>query len=77
MVRKCPNLEGIALGECIHLSDAAILEMATYKPNIKYLDINGCKKITDNSLRSIANFCSKLEILNLKGTNITDIGFVS
>jgi len=67
----------LALGECIHLSDASILEIATYKPNIKYLDINGCKKITDNSIRSIANFCAKLDYLNLRATNISDIGLIT
>ena len=51
-----------------------MFEIATYKPNLKYLDINGCKKITDNSLRSLANFCIKLEYLNLKGTSVTDTG---
>jgi hypothetical protein len=74
LVRRCAHLEGLALGDCIHISDGAILEISTYKPNLKYLDISGCKKITDNSLRSLANFCSKLEYLNLKGTNVTDMG---
>ncbi len=77
IVRRCNNIEGLALGECIHLSDASILEIATYKPNIKYLDINGCKKITDNSIRSIANFCVKLEYVNLRATNVTDMGLIT
>ena len=77
IVRRCSRIEGLALAECIHLSDASIQEIATYKPNIKYLDINGCKKITDNSIRSIANFCVKLEYLNLRATNISDIGLIT
>jgi hypothetical protein len=74
LVRKCLHLEGVALGECIHINDGSILEISTYKPNIKFLDLNGCKKITDNSLRSLSNFCTKLENLNLKGTSVTDTG---
>ena len=70
-------MEGLALGECIHLSDAAVLEIATYKPHIKYLDLNGCKKITDNSLRSLSSICTKLEYLNIKATNITDTGLIT
>jgi hypothetical protein len=77
IVRRCNRIESLALGECIQLSDACMLEIATYKPNIKYLDINGCKKITDNSIRSLANFCVKLEFLNLRATNITDIGLIT
>ena len=75
LVRKCVHLEGIALAECVHISDAAILEIATYKQQIKYLDVSGCKKIGDNSLRSIAAFCSKLEHLNVKATAVTDTGY--
>ena len=74
-MRRCAHLEGLALGECVHIGDSSILEIATYKPNIKYLDVNNCKKISDNSIRSIANFCCKLEFLNLKGTSISDIGY--
>ena len=74
LVRKCFHLEGLALAECVHVGDASILEISTYKQTIKYLDLNGCKKISDNSLRSIANFCHKLEHLNLKGTTVTDTG---
>lgn len=76
IVRKCPRLESIALGECVNLGDSSILEIATYKPNIKYIDANGCKKITDNSLRSLASFCNKLEYLNIRATNITDSGYM-
>lgn len=65
LIRKCLRLEGLALGECAHLSDAAILEISTYKSDIKYLDLNGCKKITDNSLKSLASCCAKLEYLNV------------
>ena len=75
MVRKCAHLEALALADCVHIGDTSVLEIATYKPNIKYLDLNGCKKISDNSIRSLANFCSKLEYLNIKGTSITDIGY--
>ena len=65
LIRKCPNLEGLALGECVQLGDTAVLEISTHRPAIKYLDLNGCKKITDGSLRSIASFCSNLEYLNV------------
>jgi hypothetical protein len=75
LVRKCANLEALALADCSQIGDTSVLEIATYKANIKYLDLNGCKKISDNSARSLANFCSKLEYLNIKGTSITDIGY--
>lgn len=75
MVRKCPGLESISLGECSNIGDTSILEIATYKPNIKHLDANSCKKLTDNSLRSLASFCGKLQTLNIKATNVTDIGY--
>ncbi len=71
------RLEGLALGECIHLGDTAVLEICTYRPTIKYLDLNGCKKITDASLRSIANSCTRLEFLNVRATSVTDSGLLS
>jgi hypothetical protein len=74
LARKSPLLEGFGLSDCVHIGDAAILEIVTYKPNTKYLDLNGCKKITDTSLRSISTFCSKLESLNLRATSVTDQG---
>jgi energy-converting hydrogenase Eha subunit G len=77
LVRKCHRLDKLALGECIHLTDAAILEIATYKQNIKYLDLNQCKKITDNSLTSLASFCTQLDTLILRGTSVTDIGLLT
>ena len=73
-MRKCAALEGLGLGECVHIGDAATLEIVTYKPNIRHLDLNGCKKITDNSLRSISTFCTMLEHLNLRSTSVTDNG---
>ena len=76
LVRKCSELEALGLADCVHIGDAAILEVVTYKPNIKYLDLNGCKKISDQSMRSISTFCSKLESLSLKATSITDLGSV-
>jgi len=77
VIRRCVRLEGLAVGECVHLGDAAVLEICTYRPGIKYLDLNGCKKITDASLRSIANVCTRLEFLNVRATNVTDSGLVS
>lgn len=75
MARKCAGLESMAFGECINIGDTSILEIATYKPNIKYLDANSCKKLTDNSLRSLASFCNKLQHLNIRATNVTDLGY--
>ncbi len=75
LVRKCTHLDSLALGECLHISDAAIAEVTTYKSNLKYLDLSGCKKITDNTMRSIGSYFTKLEHLNLKGTSITDTGY--
>lgn len=74
MVRKCPHLEGLSLGECLHIGDASVVEIATYRSDIKQLDLCNCKKISDASIRSMSGICSKIKELNLKGTSLTDSG---
>lgn len=73
-MRKCPDLEGLSLGECLHIGDASVVEIATYRSDIKQLDLCNCKKISDASIRSMSGICSKIKELNLKGTNLTDSG---
>jgi hypothetical protein len=53
-----------------------VLEIATYKPNFKYIDLKGCKKVTDNAVESISNLFLELEFLDISATSITDNGYV-
>ena len=75
-MRKCAKLDGLALANCIHLTDTTVLEIATYKPNFKYIDLKGCKKVTDNAVESISNLFLELEFLDISATSITDNGYV-
>lgn len=52
-----------------------MLEIATYKSRFKYIDLKGCKKITDISMQSLSNLCFEIEYLDLSATSITDNGY--
>jgi hypothetical protein len=73
-MRKCVQLDSIAMANCMHIADSSMLEIATYKPNFKYIDIKGCKKITDCSIISIFNSNVELEYLDISATSVTDQG---
>ncbi len=74
IMRKCVQLDSIAMANCIHIADTSMLEIATYKPHFKHIDIKGCKKITDCSIISILNSKVELEFLDISATSVTDQG---
>ncbi len=73
-MRKCPALNGLALANCIQLSDIAVYEIATYKPDFRYLELKGCKKITDNAIMTMSKLCGNFQYIDLSGTQVTDKG---
>ncbi|CAG8810895.1 10856_t:CDS:2, partial [Racocetra fulgida] len=42
-------------------------------PNLEYIDLSGCKNITDVSICDIAHYCQKLEHFDISSCDISDL----
>lgn len=69
-LKKMSALEAIHIRYSRIVNDEVIECLCTYCPNIRILDLEGCHKITDNSIKFIRNL--KITQLNLAHTQITD-----
>jgi len=61
------------------ISDIPLIELVrNVSSNLLVLDIQGCKKMTDNLMIEIGNYCSNLTSLFIRDCNgITDLGVIS
>lgn len=71
-LKKMSALEAIHIRYSRIVNDEVIECLCTYCPNIRILDVEGCHKITDNSIKFIRSL--KISQLNLAHTQISDEG---
>lgn len=62
-----PKLQLLDLHECTQLSNEALIKILTMVSSILFLDIVGCKKVNDKSMKAIQNHCFALQVLSLGG----------
>lgn len=60
----CPQLQYLSLYYC-HITDAAIIHIATLLPSLKHLTIAGCNSITDNAITKLSQKCTDLVYLDI------------
>jgi hypothetical protein len=52
------------------VSDAGLGKIAEMCPNLEYVNINSCLKITNAGAASLAQHCPRIHTLHLKGTRV-------
>ena len=66
MCLKCATIQRLTLQKCVFLSDAALCAMADYLW-LEWLDISGCRRVTDDGLEVLTVACTGLVSLLLNG----------
>ncbi|CAO1412901.1 unnamed protein product [Diamesa serratosioi] len=66
-LKGCVKLDRISLNNCTYIEDEALYQLEDCKASLKILEINGCKNITDDGVRSLAKLTNlqKLVLSNL------------
>lgn len=82
VVSRCHMLETIILDGCLQVDDMVINHILKTCTNIRHLSINNCRKITDDTLTSLAhkisNHNSQINTILIGGDfNITQLGLES
>ncbi|TYZ64890.1 hypothetical protein PybrP1_001113 [[Pythium] brassicae (nom. inval.)] len=54
------------------VSDSELSAIASAVCHLKYLSLQDCRYLSDAGILAIADGCSELEVIDLKGTNVTD-----
>lgn len=66
-LKGCVKLDRISLNNCTYIEDEALYQLVDCKDSLKILEIDGCKNITDDGVRSLAKLTNlqKLVLNNL------------
>ncbi|KAI3816774.1 hypothetical protein L1987_16478 [Smallanthus sonchifolius] len=73
VANACSHLREVYLNRRLHIGDAGIVSLATSCKNLTFLNLKGCIRVTDESLKPIGE--SGIRNLNLEGCYlITDLG---
>ncbi|KAJ0675192.1 putative leucine-rich repeat domain superfamily [Helianthus annuus] len=73
VANACSHLREVSLHSRLHVGDAGIVSLATSCKNLTWLDLEGCIRVTDESLKAIGE--SRIRNLNLGGCYlVTDLG---
>ena len=75
MLFSCPRLQQLDLGFC-KISDIIIEEIARSCPNLKYLNLRGCYKISKEAVDQLVSLNPNINIENFVDT-ITPPDFIS
>jgi bacterioferritin-associated ferredoxin len=73
--RKMRKVDLGAFGEL--LIDEVLRSMAAHCPLLENLSISGCREVSDESIRKVADSCPFMQWINLSFTAITDASVVS
>ncbi|EQC26994.1 hypothetical protein SDRG_15207 [Saprolegnia diclina VS20] len=77
ILAQCHSLLQLRLN-CIKLSDAELVLIATGCPNLELVDIAGCSRIGDDGIAALARHCRSLQELDVSMCiRVTDAGFVA
>ncbi|KAM5559889.1 hypothetical protein ABKV19_021196 [Rosa sericea] len=76
LANKCPRLSKVVLrGRYYKIEDDGIVSFITLADNLKHLNLELCKLVSNETLRAIGSSSSSISVLNLAGcVNITDCG---
>ncbi|XP_059638894.1 EIN3-binding F-box protein 1-like [Cornus florida] len=79
LIESCePFLAKVELGACVNLTDKVVSAIAKrHGRTLELLNLDGCRYITDASLRTIAENCSFLSELDVSNCAITDAGIAA
>ena len=62
---NCPNLESLILKNCHKISNISLYSISQLNIKIKYLDLDGIIRISEDSIIKILNKCKELNLLKL------------
>lgn len=65
LLKHCNDITKLQLKQCGDVDDQTLLLLAQKYPFLKHLHLNGCRKITDQSLIALGKHCLRLTILSL------------
>ena len=68
MCIKCGTIQRLSMQKCVFVSDAALCSMADYLW-LEYLDITGCRRVTDDGLEVLTVSCNGIIRLFLTGVH--------
>ena len=68
MCVKCGTIQRLHLQKCVFISDAALCSMSDYLW-LEYLDITGCRRVTDDGLEVLTVSCNGIIRLFLSGVH--------
>ncbi|KAL3535867.1 hypothetical protein ACH5RR_004328 [Cinchona calisaya] len=75
LLESCESLVKVNVSDCINLTDKVIVALAgLHGGTLELLNLEGCKKVTDASLVTIADSCLFLNDLDISKCSITDAG---
>ncbi|KAJ3045726.1 hypothetical protein HDV00_007852 [Rhizophlyctis rosea] len=71
IAERCPQLSTIILEGCSSVTDDAVINLVRYcGETLSNADFSFCMKITDLSLRALAQYGKRLEVLTLSGCDL-------
>lgn len=70
VIPDCPNLKTIIFTGIPDLSDRTLVSLASSAHDLRYIDISGCKHVTNVGIMEIANQASRLEVIRLNDITI-------
>lgn len=50
---SCTNLRSVCVSKCSELTDATLLALATYNPQLRTLEVAGCNQLTDTGFMAL------------------------
>ncbi|XP_072984245.1 EIN3-binding F-box protein 1-like [Typha latifolia] len=75
LIESSQGLVKVNLSDCVNLTDTSIATMVkAHGSNLKVLNLDGCKKVTDKSLLAVAENCSVIDELDLSRCMVSDYG---
>lgn len=71
----CSTLQSFDVSGCFQVDDAVLIDTLTRCNQLKYLDIENCRKISDKGVDGLVSSKRKLDSINIGGDyNITNTG---
>ncbi|KAI9269834.1 hypothetical protein BY458DRAFT_510564 [Sporodiniella umbellata] len=72
LASKLPHLNTLNLELCRKLTNKRLIESIKSLPELRFLYVENCKLIDDQSVKAILSYCPLLEEIQLGATGITD-----
>ncbi|KAL2338190.1 hypothetical protein Fmac_012636 [Flemingia macrophylla] len=70
LLSSCPFLEHLDLRNAEFLCDQRVEELCAFLGNLVYVDVSGCRMVTDSALLALARNCPVLEEIRMGATDV-------